>query len=106
MNAKKEFCDVIKRQSAKVKCAEIRDKDYGEHSVHYVLKVNYSQEDFEKFLNELDFDYDNGFGGQELYGTIWLEDNTWFSRGEYDGSEWWEHNVLPEIPMECQVNSD
>jgi hypothetical protein len=39
--------------------------------------------------------------GQELYGTVWLEDGTWLSRGEYDGSEWWEHNVLPPIPIEC-----
>jgi hypothetical protein len=49
----------------------------------------------------LDFEYDNGYGGQELYGTVWLVDETWLSRGEYDGSEWWEHNVLPVIPANC-----
>jgi hypothetical protein len=32
---------------------------------------------------------------------VWLDDGTWLSRGEYDGSEWWEHNQLPTIPYEC-----
>jgi hypothetical protein len=53
-------------------------------------------------LNEvlpmLDFSYDNGFGSQYLHGTIWYEDGTWSERGEYDGSEWWEHRQRPEIP--------
>lgn len=38
----------------------------------------------------LDFDYDSGYGGQELFGHIWYADGTWSNRGEYDGSEWWE----------------
>ena len=45
----------------------------------------------------MNFEYDNGFGGQELYGTIWLKDGTWCTRGEYDGSEWWEHHERPDI---------
>lgn len=40
--------------------------------------------------------YDNGYGGQELYGVITFTDGTWLSRGEYDGSEWWEYNKLPQ----------
>jgi hypothetical protein len=27
-----------------------------------------------------------------------MEENTWLERGEYDGSEWWEHNKCPKIP--------
>lgn len=46
----------------------------------------------------LDFEYDNGYGGQELFGNIWYTDGTWSERGEYDGSEWWEHKVCPAIP--------
>jgi len=49
-------------------------------------------------LDKLDFDYYNGYGGQELYGYIWYADGTWSSRQEYGGSEWWEHNVCPELP--------
>jgi hypothetical protein len=46
-------------------------------------------------LAKLDFEYDNGFGGQSLYGYIWDKDGTWSERGEYDGSEWWEHKERP-----------
>lgn len=42
--------------------------------------------------------YNNGYGSQLLYGTIWMKDGTWFDRGEYDGSEWWEYRRRPEIP--------
>jgi len=52
------------------------------------------------FFRSLDFTYDAGYGSQELDGTVWLLDGTWFTRGEYDGSEWWEYHVLPEIPSE------
>lgn len=46
----------------------------------------------------LDFDYNNGYGGQELFGNIWYADGTWSERGEYDGSEWWEYKKCPDIP--------
>ena len=46
----------------------------------------------------LDVEYNTGYGGQELFGNIWYEDGTWSERGEYDGSEWWEHKVCPAIP--------
>lgn len=48
-------------------------------------------------LSSLDFEYDNGFGSQHLYGTILFKDNTWLSREEYDGSEWWHYNVPPTV---------
>lgn len=49
-------------------------------------------------LPQLDFDYDNGYGRQELEGTIWYADGTWSDRGEYDGSEWWAHRKCPSLP--------
>ena len=48
-------------------------------------------------ISSLDFEYDNGFGSQHLYGTILFKDNTWLSREEYDGSEYWQYNVPPTI---------
>ena len=53
-------------------------------------------------LEQLDFEYYNSYGGQELFGTIWYTDSTWSTRGEYDGSEWWEYNVVPDIPVELK----
>lgn len=47
-----------------------------------------------------DLSYDSGFGGQELFGYIWYEDGTWSERGEYDGSEWWEHKDRPPFDIE------
>lgn len=49
--------------------------------------------------------YDDGYGVQELFGTIVLKDKSWLERYVYDGSEWWEHKVLPsynEIKAEMQ----
>ena len=98
MNAKQELLEVLK--GASIKCANIyfpEKYDYkGEEDI--VLKVNHSPADLEEFLNQLDREYDNGYGGQELYGTIWIDDIQWLSRGEYDGSEWWDWNVIPDIP--------
>ena len=46
----------------------------------------------------LDFEYDEGYGEQNLFGNTWYADGTWSERGEYDGAEWWEHKVCPPIP--------
>jgi hypothetical protein len=46
-------------------------------------------------IAELDFEYDDGYGGQELFGYVVFKDGTWLSRAEYDGSEWWEYNKTP-----------
>ena len=104
LNARDELLQILKEHNLIIKCAKI---NYGEQwddeekVPEYILKVGYNKEDYNKFLNELNFDYDSGFGGQRLFGKIWLTNNTWLSRGEYDGSEWWEYNILPEIPKEC-----
>lgn len=94
MNAKEEL-QVFLRDKAPIKCAIIHNED---DELKIKLLLNYNNEDLISFYKSLDFDYDNSYGCQYLEGTIWLRDGTWISRGEYDGSEWWEHNVLPEIP--------
>jgi hypothetical protein len=100
-NAKKELERLLEGK-AKVKCAEItKSYQYDNEDPKFTLKVNHTDDEFQSFLESLNFDYDSGYGRQELFGTVWLEDGTWCTRGEYDGSEWWEHNKkLPEIPTE------
>lgn len=44
----------------------------------------------------LNFEYNAGYGSQKMDGYIWYTDGTWSDRREYDGSEWWEHQVRPE----------
>ena len=99
INAKEELQRaLIAIDNIDVKCANVwRDRKVS------ILKTNNTKEDRIKFFTSLDYEYDNGWGGQELYGTVWLADGTWLSRGEYDGSEWWQHNRVPEIPKELII---
>ena len=100
-NAREEMLELLK--SKEIKCATVTNGgswlDAHERRT-IVLKVGYTADDYEKFLKELDFNYDSGYGEQELFGTVWFKDNTWAGRGEYDGSEWWERHSLPDIPKE------
>ena len=100
MNAKQELLDAVKG-TARIICASIYHESWGYEGNQKTLKINYSEEEYNEFLNSLDFNYDNGYGLQELSGTVWLEGGAWLTRGEYDGSEWWEYNSLPSIPVEC-----
>jgi hypothetical protein len=101
MNAKEELLRIL--QDKKVKCACIvQEEDFTTDGTltQIDLKLNYTEKDWVDFLTKLNFEYDSGFGGQNLYGIVWLDNGSWLERGEYDGSEWWEHKILPEIPKE------
>lgn len=88
MNAKKELLDHIGDREVKY-VRVIRGRSYD------------NKETIEGTLDEvipmLAFDYDAGYGSQELHGTIWYSDGTWSDREEYDGSEWWEHRECPSM---------
>lgn len=45
--------------------------------------------------------YNCGYGSAEMPCDliIMMKDGAWYSRGEYDGSEWWELNVVPQKPI-------
>jgi len=104
-NAKQEFLDHVSTQHCQtgnrtIRCAILTSLSC-ERDGSYILPVGYTKEDQELFLKQIDFNYDAGFGGQELEGTIWYTDGlTWSSRGEYDGSEWWDFNIMPTITPE------
>ena len=51
----------------------------------------------------MDFEYDAGYGSQELFGTIWYSDGTWSDREEYDGSENWKHRKCPPLPKNASI---
>jgi hypothetical protein len=106
INAKREFMQHVEYPEA-VLCATITYGDcmlFGEDyaTKSFNLSVNHTAEQYHQFVESLDFNYYNGYGGQELFGCIWFKDGTWSNRGEYDGSEWWEHNRLPAIPNELK----
>ena len=95
-NAKQEFLEAIKNK--KVICAKIGiDRfNFGMKIEWFILKDNYSKEDFETFCDKLNFEYDNNFGSQELFGIILFEDS-FSDRYEYDGSEYWANYKMPTI---------
>ena len=104
-NAKGEFLNHISDRV--VLCAQIQKGDvYDDSPLPQIfvpvfnLTTGWTNEDWNKFLSDLDFEYDSGYGGQNLFGTIWYVDGTWSERGEYDGSEWWEYHQCPNIPGE------
>lgn len=108
-NAKEEFLYVTRNR--KVKCAEINysasslwelNDEQAPPPKELILKVGHTSEELEEFINQLDFDYDSGYGGQELFGRVWFDDDGWMDRGEYDGSEWWHLHYCPSIPEELR----
>ena len=100
-NARKEFIEHIGNRE--VLCAKLTTSEYEwEGSQTFLLKKNYTELDYLNFLSQINYIYDSGYGGQELFGTIWYKDGTWSIRGEYDGSEWWEHVSKPDIPKELE----
>jgi hypothetical protein len=107
INAKKELVkeldNIAKRYSVSVKCALVTyESHYKESHSYSSLPIGFELDEFLSFLEELDFDYNNGHGGQHLHGTVWFDDGSWMERGEYDGSEWWEYKTTPEIPEDLK----
>jgi hypothetical protein len=100
-NARDELIEATKTHD--ILCARIsKDEWWGEVGEEYILTVGYSEEEKRAFFNALNFEYDAGYGSQNLYGNVWLKDGTWLERGEYDGSEWWEYKECPRIPKDCK----
>lgn len=105
VNCKEEFLEEIAER--KVLCASISlyESYVTEHKV-FNLPIGYSEEQFNEFCEALDFEYDAGYGGQELFGFIWYLDGRWSERGEYDGSEWWNYKSSPPIPESLSLMKD
>ena len=100
MNAKEELLEFVKRTGLEIKCADVIDEQYDGILHKYRLPVDYTKVTLRWFLLGLDFDYDEKYGTQNLFGYIWFTDGTWGERYEYNGSECWVHQSCPEIPKE------
>lgn len=103
-NAKQELLDTMGSNIANLRCATITHSpsNWLEEvpSKKMVLKEGYSQADLDEFISKLDFEYDAGYGSQELFGMVWFNDGYWMDRYEYDGSESWDWHKYPTIPDE------
>ena len=49
--------------------------------------------------------YDNSYGAPEIaVDLVIVGDNWWLTRGEYDGSEWWDFHTIPILPAGQRVS--
>jgi hypothetical protein len=103
INAKTELTRFLEHKPL-VKCALISfDKgnepntDIGE----FILKVGYTELDWEDFLAFLNFEYNDWSGQQQLFGIVWVGEDGWCDRNSYHGKEWWQHHTTPTIPAIC-----
>lgn len=71
------------------------------------LPSDRTEEKEREFIDSLSkIDYDPGYGLQELYGVVVFKNGTWLSRWEYDGSEGWELNIIPQEKDYSNVKVD
>lgn len=101
MNALEEFLPFTQYECG-IKCADIIYVD-GTDETRIILPLRHTVQNFAKFLIALNFDYDNDYGTRHLFGTVWFNDGTWASRSEYEGKEWWLHNICPNVPTCCNL---
>ena len=61
----------------------------------------------EEILKLMDFEYDNGFGGNYIVSDLKIVGKDfWLERHEYDGSEWWEFKQIPvKLPTEQKITT-
>ena len=108
-NAKQELLDIMGSNIANLRCATITHDPFNWSDEvplkKIVLKEGYSQADLDEFISKLDFEYDGGYGLQELFGMVWFNDGYWMDRYEYDGSESWDCHKYPTIPDELKETS-
>ena len=108
-NAKQELLDTMGLNIANLRCATITHNpfDWSDETPpkKMVLKEGYTQADLDEFISKLDFEYDGGYGSQELFGMVWFNNGYWMDRYEYDGAERWDWHKYPSIPEELREGS-
>ena len=90
MNALIELREIMKRNQLNfdnIRCAHIsygvdvfhEDSNYIEYEKsiiddfkEFILVDTHNNEDLAEFLRFLDFEYNDGYGGQNLFGKIWF----------------------------------
>lgn len=106
MNAKEELLEFLNDNCLQLIAASITYEPlYYDKFLEFTLFNNFTFNEYEKFINGLNFEYDCGYGSQELYGTLWFSDASWAERYEYDGSERWVLRKLPKVPIKQRMAS-
>tara|TARA_R100000544_G_scaffold37158_1_gene27483 strand:+ start:2298 stop:2636 length:339 start_codon:yes stop_codon:yes gene_type:complete len=99
-NARAEIVKKLTNWDIPLKDIQAAKIEY-DNSVPICLFPGHSDSEFDKWLSIMNkINYYAGYGNQVLFGTIWLKHGLWMTRGEYDGSEWWEVHVRPPLPKQ------
>ena len=80
-----------------IRCAIIQD--FTKKPKKFILKEGYTPDDYEKFLQEINFTVKMFV---DIFATVWYIDGTWMEvYPHYDsGMLDWEYRQYPEIPEE------
>jgi hypothetical protein len=95
MNVKRELLKKLaecKNSFANVKFARIETC-----TIKLILKEDYTHDELAFFLDNLDFEYNEDYGSQELQGFVVFKDNSWLERYNYDGKEEWVFKKCPDF---------
>lgn len=94
-NAKQEFLE--QTQNRQVKCACVQISGLKKKTIF--LRKNFTQEDLDEFLDQLDFEYNENSLHLLIEGTIWYKDNdTWSERHYIDDEQVWTYHKMPQPP--------
>lgn len=75
---------------------DLKRHNLGPEDVCYVKNDITSTDWYHFSICAAKYDYDAGFGGQEVNEDLKVVGKDWWlERHEYDGSEWWEYKKLP-----------
>lgn len=92
-NAKEEFLQLTNSTLATVLWAKFATETGGET----ILFPAYAgiKEEWDLFLSRLNYDYENGWAGENTDGAVMFSDGSWAERQEYDGSSHWALRIKP-----------
>ena len=99
MNAKNEYLKVTAGRV--VVCAEIKLKEpyyfNAPENITSLLSVGYQQKELDKFLESLNYDYDESNHYLMLFGYIWFAGFSWAERYQDEDIQAWSIKECPAI---------
>lgn len=79
-----------------VRVLELNELSPSDVEYVYCYKGWFTWNEFAELANVY---YDNGYGGANVPEDLRIVGKDWWlERGEYDGSEWWNHKSMPVKP--------
>lgn len=108
-NVKIELEKVLDYRNLTIHSAQLRMHKHNDGNTtkqcEIFLYTDHTAEELKEFWKTLEaMEYNPGYGDQELFGFVLCDKSTWLSRGEYDGSEWWDVQVRPVMKVRGENN--